>query len=97
MTLGVLLAHVAARWAATRTPTCGWVPDESEIEMNSDPTIIYTPTPEVRVFSTPTLIDLMRPHALTCDVRLATNDQGKVTEIRTYCGIDHVDAEGVEA
>lgn len=33
MTLGVLLAHVAARWAATRTPTCGWVPDESEIEM----------------------------------------------------------------
>ena len=33
MTLPVLLAHVAARWAATRTPTCGWVPDESEIEM----------------------------------------------------------------
>ena len=33
MTLGVLLAHVAARWAATRTPTCGWVPDESETEM----------------------------------------------------------------
>lgn len=33
MTLGVLLAHVAARWAVTRTPTHGWVPDESEIEM----------------------------------------------------------------
>ena len=33
MTLPTLLAHVAARWAATRTPTCGWVPDESEIEM----------------------------------------------------------------
>ena len=33
MTLGVLLAHVAARWAATRTPTCGWVPDESETGM----------------------------------------------------------------
>lgn len=33
MTLPALLAHVAARWAATRTPTCGWVPDESETEM----------------------------------------------------------------
>ena len=33
MTLPVLLAHVAARWAATRTPTCGWVPDESETDM----------------------------------------------------------------
>ena len=34
MTLPALLAHVAARWAATRTPAHGWVPDESEIEMN---------------------------------------------------------------
>ena len=33
MTLPALLAHVAARWAATRTPTCGWVPDESETDM----------------------------------------------------------------
>ena len=33
MTLPVFLAHVAARWAVTRTPTCGWVPDESETEM----------------------------------------------------------------
>lgn len=33
MTLPTLLAHVAARWAVTRTPTCGWVPDESENEM----------------------------------------------------------------
>ena len=33
MTLPTLLAHVAARWAVTRTPTHGWVPDESEIEM----------------------------------------------------------------
>ena len=33
MTLPVLLAHVAARWAVTRTPAHGWVPDESEIEM----------------------------------------------------------------
>lgn len=34
MTLGVLLTHVAARWAVTRTPAHGWVPDESETEMN---------------------------------------------------------------
>ena len=35
MILGVLLAHVAARWAVTRdAPTHGWVPDESETEMN---------------------------------------------------------------
>lgn len=33
MTLPVFLAHVAARWAATRTPAHGWVPDESETEM----------------------------------------------------------------
>lgn len=33
MTLPTLLAHVAARWAVTRTPAHGWVPDESEIEM----------------------------------------------------------------
>lgn len=33
MTLPALLAHVAARWAVTRTPAHGWVPDESEIEM----------------------------------------------------------------
>ena len=33
MTLPVLLTHVAARWAVTRTPAHGWVPDESEIEM----------------------------------------------------------------
>ena len=31
--LAPLLAHVAARWAVTRTPAHGWVPDESEIEM----------------------------------------------------------------
>lgn len=36
MTLSVLLAHVAARWAATRTPTCGWVPDESETDMTDN-------------------------------------------------------------
>lgn len=35
MTLPTLLAHVAALWAATRTPARGWVPDESEIEMNT--------------------------------------------------------------
>ena len=35
MTLPVLLAHVAARWAVTRTPACGWVPDESENEMTA--------------------------------------------------------------
>ena len=34
MTLPVLLTHVAARWAVTRTPAHGWVPDESEIEMS---------------------------------------------------------------
>ena len=34
MTLPVFLPHVAARWAVTRTPAHGWVPDESEIEMN---------------------------------------------------------------
>lgn len=34
MTLTALLAHVAARWAVTRTPACGWVPDESETDMN---------------------------------------------------------------
>ena len=34
MTLPALLAHVAARWAVTRTPAHGWVPDESETEMN---------------------------------------------------------------
>ena len=34
MTLPTLLAHVAARWAVTRTPTHGWAPDESETEMN---------------------------------------------------------------
>ena len=34
MTLPVLLAHVAARWAVTRTPAHGWVPDESETDMN---------------------------------------------------------------
>ena len=39
MTLPTLLAHVAARWAATRTPAHGWVPDESEIEMNETTTI----------------------------------------------------------
>ena len=33
MTLPTLLAHVAARWAVTRTPAHGWVPDESETEM----------------------------------------------------------------
>ena len=33
MTLPVLLAHVAARWAATRTPAHGWVPDESETDV----------------------------------------------------------------
>lgn len=31
--LAPLLAHVAARWAATRTPAHGWVPDESETNM----------------------------------------------------------------
>ena len=36
MTLPVLLAHVAARWAVTRTPAHGWVPDESEIEMTDN-------------------------------------------------------------
>lgn len=30
MSLGVILTHVAARWAVTRTPAHGWVPDESE-------------------------------------------------------------------
>lgn len=44
MTLPVLLAHVAARWAATRTPTCGWVPDESEIEMTE-----HDPMPQERL------------------------------------------------
>lgn len=39
MTLPVLLAHVAARWAATRTPTHGWVPDESETEMTETTTL----------------------------------------------------------
>ena len=34
MTLPALLAHVAARWAVTRTPACGWVSDERETEMN---------------------------------------------------------------
>lgn len=34
MTLATLLAHVAARWAATRTPIHGWVPDESETDMS---------------------------------------------------------------
>lgn len=33
MTFAPLLAHVTARWTATRTPTCGWVPDESETDM----------------------------------------------------------------
>ena len=33
MTLPALLAHVAARWAVTRTPAHGWAPDESETEM----------------------------------------------------------------
>lgn len=33
MTLPTLLAHVAARWAVTRTPAHGWAPDESETEM----------------------------------------------------------------
>lgn len=34
MTLGVLLAHVAARWAVTPEATAhGWAPDESETEM----------------------------------------------------------------
>lgn len=34
MILGVLLAHVAARWAVTReAPTHGWAPDESETDM----------------------------------------------------------------
>ena len=33
MTLPALLAHVAARWAVTRPPAHGWVPDEREIEM----------------------------------------------------------------
>lgn len=32
MTLPTLLTHVAARWAPTRTPAHGWVPDESETE-----------------------------------------------------------------
>lgn len=39
MTLPILLAHVAARWAATRTPTCGWVPDESETGMTEHETL----------------------------------------------------------
>lgn len=39
MTLPALLAHVAARWAVTRTPTCGWVPDESETEMTEHETL----------------------------------------------------------
>ena len=34
MTLPALLAHLAARWAVTRTPAHGWVPDEREIEMS---------------------------------------------------------------
>ena len=33
MTLPTLLTHVAARWAVTRTPTCGWTPNESETDM----------------------------------------------------------------
>lgn len=39
MTLPTLLTHVAARWAATRTPACGWVPDESETDMSETTTI----------------------------------------------------------
>lgn len=34
MTLGALLAHVAARWAVTHAPAHGWVPDESETDMS---------------------------------------------------------------
>ena len=39
MTLPVLLAHVAARWAVTQTPTHGWVPNESETEMTETTTL----------------------------------------------------------
>ena len=42
MTLPVLLTHVAARWAATRTPAHGWVPDESETEMTQHDILITT-------------------------------------------------------
>ena len=44
MTLPALLAHVAARWAATRTPAHGWVPDESEIEMTEHETLTAVKT-----------------------------------------------------
>lgn len=39
MTLPALLAHVAARWAVTRTHAHGWVPDESETEMTETTTL----------------------------------------------------------
>ena len=45
MTLGVLLAHVAARWAVTRTPACGWVPDESETDMTEHEPKTYRKMP----------------------------------------------------
>lgn len=54
MTLPVLLAHVAARWAVTRTPTCGWVPDESETEMNETTTINPGQPTEVTIRDTST-------------------------------------------
>ena len=42
MTLPTLLAHVAARWAVTRTPAHGWVPDESETDMTEHEPRTYT-------------------------------------------------------
>lgn len=45
MTLPVFLAHVAARWAVTRTPAHGWVPDESETEMTDNQPKTYRKKP----------------------------------------------------
>ena len=62
--------------------------------MSTEPTMIYTPTREHGVFTTTTLLHLLRPHALTCDVRMSVNKHGMVTEIRAYCPKDqHIEEE----
>lgn len=62
MTLGVLLAHVAARWVATRTPTRGWVPDESETGMTEHETHVITCKHEQHAYCTSCgWMDIWRP------------------------------------